>query len=399
MKSIVFAGSMLAAWPAFAQYSGYQSDPLSHALLKGLVGGIQGAILVVITVLIGRFRSKLRAKRRSDEASPNMANPDHSGQTGLGGWLILVAACFFFVIGFALYSLYLSSYTGHSPVYSDSSNRLGQQHEEAKAVTDPYQDVEAAMQRQDYATVLQLLRPLAERGDARAESGIGLMYDYDHGVPKDDAEAAQWYRKAGEQGYALAQASLGYAYANGQGVARDDVQAVKWFRKAADQGYANAQVILGYSYHNGQGVPKDDAEAVKWYRKAAEQGYALAQASLGYTYANGQGVARDDVQAAQWYRKAADQGYADAQYSLGVMYEDGLGVGGFRREVQPRRQHWFLNEKSGFPFRTPAFCSVSRGQRRLGEKEYRAPSVTPGVALRPRTQGSAGSCPGREMVG
>src|SRR5271165_7173548 len=52
------------------------------------------------------------------------------------------------------------------------------------------------------------------------------------------------------------------------------------------------------------------------------------------------------------------------------------GGGGFRREVQPRRQHWFLNEKSGFPFRTPAFCSVSRGQRRLGEKEYRAPSVT-----------------------
>src|SRR5258708_7560836 len=62
--------------------------------------------------------------------------------------------------------------------------------------------------------------------------------------------------------------------------------------------------------------------------------------------------------------------------------------GGFRREVQPRRQHWFLNEKSGFPFRTPAFCSVSRGQRRLGEEEYRAPSVTPGVALRPRTQAS-----------
>src|SRR5580693_2622231 len=65
----------------------------------------------------------------------------------------------------------------------------------------------------------------------------------------------------------------------------------------------------------------------------------------------------------------------------------GAKGGGFRREVQPRRQHWFLNEKSGFPFRTPAFCSVSRGQRRLGEEEYRAPSVTPGVALRPRTQG------------
>src|ERR1700722_11528568 len=69
-------------------------------------------------------------------------------------------------------------------------------------------------------------------------------------------------------------------------------------------------------------------------------------------------------------------------------------LGGFRREVQPRRQDWFLNEKSGFPFRTPAFCSVSRGQRRLGEEEYRAPSVTPGVALRPRTQALCGDSPG-----
>jgi hypothetical protein len=43
-------------------------------------------------------------------------------------------------------------------------------------------------------------------------------------------------------------------------------------------------------------------------------------------------------------------------------------------------------KKSGFPVRTPAFCSVSRGPSRLGEKEYRAPSMTPGVALRPRTQ-------------
>jgi hypothetical protein len=51
--------------------------------------------------------------------------------------------------------------------------------------------------------------------------------------------------------------------------------------------------------------------------------------------------------------------------------------------VQPCRPHWFLKEKSGFPFRTPAFCSVSRGQRRLGEKEYRAPSVTPGLHFAP----------------
>ena len=79
--------------------------------------------------------------------------------------------------------------------------------------------------------------------------------------------------------------------------------------------------------------------------------------------------------------QATKQSHRSAQFRPA-----GRAGGGFRREVQPRRQHWFLNEKSGFPFRTPAFCSVSKGQRRLGEKEYRAPSVTQGVALRVRTQ-------------
>ena len=98
----------------------------------------------------------------------------------------------------------------------------------------------------------------------------------------------------------------------------------------------------------------------------------------------------------QWLRKASIM-HAGSDRSIpqqeDLMAKTGLKAkpaasarGRFRREVQPRRQHWFLNEKSGFPFRTPAFCSVSRGQRRLGEKEYRAPSVTQGVALRVRTQ-------------
>ena len=76
-----------------------------------------------------------------------------------------------------------------------------------------------------------------------------------------------------------------------------------------------------------------------------------------------------------------------AQFQAQVCLATTTRNGGFRREMQPRRQHWFLNKKSGFPLRTPAFCSVSKGQRRLGEKEYRAPSVTPGVALRVGIQG------------
>ena len=39
-------------------------------------------------------------------------------------------------------------------------------------------------------------------------------------------------------------------------------------------------------------------------------------------------------------------------------------------------------QKVGFPIPNAAFCSDSKGQRRLGEKEYRAHSVKRGVALR-----------------
>ncbi len=82
--------------------------------------------------------------------------------------------------------------------------------------------------------------------------------------------------------------------------------------------------------------------------------------------------------------RAGPPAWRESSGCLAIARADG---GGFRREVQPRRQHWFLNRKSGFPFRTPAFCLVSKGQRLLGEKEHRARSVTPGVALRVGTQG------------
>ena len=43
--------------------------------------------------------------------------------------------------------------------------------------------------------------------------------------------------------------------------------------------------------------------------------------------------------------------------------------------------------KSWVSHSEPAFCSVSRGQRRFGEKEYRAPSGTPGLHFAPELRG------------
>jgi hypothetical protein len=177
----------------------------------------------------------------------------------------------------------------------------------------------------------------AERGDAKAQYGLGHMYYHGQGVPQDYAEAVRWYRRAADQGDAKSQYGLGYMYYNGQGVPQDYAEAVRWYRKAADQGDARAQVNLALTYYNGQGVSQDYAEAVSWYRKAADQGDAMAQDGLGLMYYRGQGVPQDYAEAARWYRKAADQGFAKAQYDLGVMYYHGQGVQQDRAEAN----RWF----------------------------------------------------------
>jgi TPR repeat protein len=64
------------------------------------------------------------------------------------------------------------------------------------AVAGSFEDGEAAYQRQDYATALQLWRPLADQGSAKAQYGLGGMYYKGQGVAQNHAEAMKWYRFA-----------------------------------------------------------------------------------------------------------------------------------------------------------------------------------------------------------
>ena len=50
----------------------------------------------------------------------------------------------------------------------------------------------------DHAAELKRIRPLAEQGDAAAQSSLGWMYDKCEGVALDYAESVRWYRKAAE---------------------------------------------------------------------------------------------------------------------------------------------------------------------------------------------------------
>ncbi|MEP6998155.1 MAG: tetratricopeptide repeat protein [Betaproteobacteria bacterium] len=172
----------------------------------------------------------------------------------------------------------------------------------------------------DYVTALKELRPLAERGNAKAQYRLGRMYEFGQGVAVDKAQALVWLRRSAAQGDSEAQLELGVIYATGDGVKQDDKMAVALFQKAATQGEATAQYNLGLMYAKGNGVQKDYPQAVAWFRKAAEQGDVRAQFKMGVVYANGEGVGQDDVLAFANYAIAARDGNAEA-----LAQRDGIG--------------------------------------------------------------------------
>jgi TPR repeat protein len=196
----------------------------------------------------------------------------------------------------------------------------------------------------DYATAVELLRPLAERGNAGAQHLLGGLYEAGKGVPQNKAEAAKWHQNAANQGHAAAEFKVGEMYYNGWaieialqprdyewiekglGVPRYYAKALEWWRRSAAQGYAPAQSQLSFMYANGMGVRLDHRESVRWSRLAANQGHASAQYNLGASYYGGHGVGQDYAEAAKWFRSAAEQGDTSSQIFLGFMYSKGEGV-------------------------------------------------------------------------
>jgi TPR repeat protein len=71
----------------------------------------------------------------------------------------------------------------------------------------PFEDGLDSARRADYATVLRLWTTLAEHGDARAQSNLGLMYS--NGVSRDYVSAYVWFDLAAAGGIEEAVKSRG----------------------------------------------------------------------------------------------------------------------------------------------------------------------------------------------
>jgi TPR repeat protein len=103
------------------------------------------------------------------------------------------------------------------------------------AAAGPFKDGGAAYDQGDYVTAMRLFRPLANQGDALAQTTLGEMYASGKGAPQDYAQALVWLRMAADKGFAPAQDDLSEMYAEGEGVPQDYVLAYMWADLAASR--------------------------------------------------------------------------------------------------------------------------------------------------------------------
>ena len=78
----------------------------------------------------------------------------------------------------------------------------------SKAVAGPWEDGMASYNRGDYAPAINLFRPLAQAGNAKAQSIMGVMYRKGQGVRPSSARAYMWLSVAAARGDAKAKAEL-----------------------------------------------------------------------------------------------------------------------------------------------------------------------------------------------
>lgn len=143
----------------------------------------------------------------------------------------------------------------------------------APACADPGWD---AHEQGRYGAAVAIWQEAAARGDAEAQFGLGIAYDFGQGVPADSLTSCRWYSRAAEAGHVTGAFNAAVMHDSGRcGPRRADV-AARWYARAAAADFPRAQVALAQLYAAGDGVPRNSDQAAAWYRAAAANGVPAA---------------------------------------------------------------------------------------------------------------------------
>jgi TPR repeat protein len=154
---------------------------------------------------------------------------------------------------------------------------------------DQLEDAKAAIENEDFEKAFELLSPLAEEGNAEAQTCLGALYVNGQGVEKDDTKGLSWIMKAARQGYDQAR-----------------LRAFSIHLELANQGDASALYNLGYMCLHGWGGKQDTDVCIGWLESAAKKGHDHSAKVLSGIYAEGKfGITPDEEKASYWSNLAS----------------------------------------------------------------------------------------------
>ena len=100
----------------------------------------------------------------------------------------------------------------------------------------------AAFEAKDYKVALEILKPIADRGEAEPQCMIANMYHLGLGMEVNMLEAVKWYKKSAEQGYGVASNNLAEIFEFGdEGIAADPTEAKRLRKQAREQGFLHTR--------------------------------------------------------------------------------------------------------------------------------------------------------------
>ncbi|ODQ55794.1 HCP-like protein [Saitoella complicata NRRL Y-17804] len=197
-----------------------------------------------------------------------------------------------------------------------------------------------------FEDVFEYLQYVASKGDASAQSILGVLYyDGSRTQERNFGEAMYWFRMLAKQVWlsgiapgraihsptsditSLAAKAAGYIgrmYLRGEGVEQDLWKAFDWFRRGVSMGDAMSQNGVGHMFLNGLATKKDVDKAREYFKASAEQGFAPAQVNFAKLLLASPQPSSLSA-ASQWLELAASEGHVEAYWLLGEMWANGVG--------------------------------------------------------------------------
>ena len=186
----------------------------------------------------------------------------------------------------------------------------------------------------NYQQAFQILKPLAEEGNARAQAYVGMMYLLGDGTSQSYAEALRLAKLSVKQGDPEGQLLLSFFYEVGEGVNKNPKEAFRLCALSAQQGNRDGQMCLANMYEEGRGVPQNLSEAIKFYKLAADKGDAVAKKKVSELTAKS-AASRVDFKVTA---TAIINEFKSNKLAAGLKYKDKTAlIEGVVNEIEPTR--------------------------------------------------------------